>query len=1283
VVVVVMGPPGSGKSTLISSLVKSYTRQSLGAGAAGPITVVTGKSRRVTFFECPNDLSAMLDLSKIADLALLCVDGSFGFEMETFEFLNMLQVNGFPRVMGVLTHLDKFRDGKKLKNVKKVLKHRFWAEIHEGAKLFYLSGLLHGSYLKREVHNLSLYISRLKFRPLSWRSAHPYVLADRWEDVTPPTLPSTAPRTLAMFGFSRGAHLQVHNPPVCIPGLGDFTVESVEVLPDPVPLPDLDPERRKTKRSLSSRETLLYAPMANIGNVLYDKDAVYINLPHAHFTRPELLQGSGGDEELPDEDGVEGEYEEHEGEEEEDEAGDDAALRARNVKGAKAVVSRSSTGVTLMRGLQDAQRGMDDRLDGSKLSLFPGSKGVSGKEVAMSLAESLDSEEEEEEEDGFSKVKRLGPIEERVLDSNSGRLRRRAVFQTSESDVDREEDSESEGAETDEDENEGDDLSDNEEEEEEEGKFSGEDSEDESEGPVWKSDLVTRAEERLSERRKAAPNLHELVYGLSITGKQGGRGNGDESSESSGGDSSEDDELFKSVKKKGTSKSGSGVGGGKTSSPSIGVDNEQEDCTVWRPWAQSIAQMPKFSASDVGASSNEPLGKWANPKARAALRLGHFVTGDWDGKRLTDVSRGQDDRDETSDEDGDTYGDFEDLEGADGDGEGDNDEGMGRAGGRDSEDDMDDLGEEDDVGKMDKAKAALAAAKAAKKAAFDMEYDLQKSRGEGGGKKVGGEGAEMDNDDTAALRAAADGLFGDSEEVKAAREALATQASRNAAEFKDLPETLRLSAAGIPPGSYVRLQISGVPPSFLNWNSGSTGGLRNRHHKKGGLSSDSGAVAVGSAGGSICGVPYAPLLIGGLNYGESGTTVLRVRLKKHRWHKKVLKTNDPLIFSIGWRRFQSLPVFSLQDDNERHRYLKYTPEHMHCGSFFFGPHSPPNTGLMAFKTLRGDAANFRVAATGVVLEMDAGFKVVKKLKLTGVPHKILKNTAFIRGMFNSELEVAKFEGAAIRTVSGVRGVIKKAVRDGPPGTFRAAFEDKILVSDIVFCRTWLPVEPKKLYNPVLSLLEAPLYDGASEKKEEEGGGVDGEGQEGEERTNTGKSSSSVAKRPSSTAPPPPPQPAVLMRSLKELRAAAGVGVNKRPDSEYTAIDRPPVRHFNPLHIPRALASALPFASKPKQQKAGKGDASYAAKRAVIMSSEEKAEWRTMNQVHALAKEKAYKAKVKKAEEKAAYEKVKGARQDELNKKAKERRKREYQKSGGGGRAGQGGEAKFKKPRRDE
>ena len=106
-----------------------YTGQNL-TDTTGPITVVAGKKKRLTFLECPNDLCGMIDAAKVADLVLLLVDASYGFEMETFEFLNVLQLHGFPKVMGVLTHMDGYNVNKGLQVRLSQMKHRSFKTSH-------------------------------------------------------------------------------------------------------------------------------------------------------------------------------------------------------------------------------------------------------------------------------------------------------------------------------------------------------------------------------------------------------------------------------------------------------------------------------------------------------------------------------------------------------------------------------------------------------------------------------------------------------------------------------------------------------------------------------------------------------------------------------------------------------------------------------------------------------------------------------------------------------------------------------------------------------------------------------------------------------------------------------------------------------------------------------------------------------------------------------------------------------------------------------------------------
>ena len=102
------------------------------------------------------------------------------------------------------------------------------------------------------------------------------------------------------------------------------------------------------------------------------------------------------------------------------------------------------------------------------------------------------------------------------------------------------------------------------------------------------------------------------------------------------------------------------------------------------------------------------------------------------------------------------------------------------------------------------------------------------------------------------------------------------QSQRNQREFEDDPQVSKTMYEGYAQGMYVRIVLKDVPNEFLE----------NFH-------------------------PSRPVIIGGLLANETKMGYIAARVKRHRWHKKVLKSQDPLLFSIGWRRFQVISYYFL------------------------------------------------------------------------------------------------------------------------------------------------------------------------------------------------------------------------------------------------------------------------------------------------------------------------------------------------------------------------------------
>ncbi|XP_049541322.1 ribosome biogenesis protein BMS1 homolog [Anopheles darlingi] len=1002
VLVAVVGPPKVGKTTLIMNLIKNFTKTNV-HNVCGPITVVTSKKRRITLIECNNDINSMIDIAKSVDLVLLMVDASFGFEMEIFEFLNICQVHGMPKIMGILNHLDMIKNAKTLKMQKKVLKHRFWTEVYDGAKLFYLSGLIHGEYLKNEIRNLGRFISVMKFRPLTWRGAHSYLLADRMEDITNTEqirLNPKCDREVVLYGYVRGVPLKKENM-VHIAGLGDMHIEELSALPDPCPLPS-----REKKRNLLEKERLLYAPMSGVGGIVYDKDAVYIELQGSHSHKS-------------------------------------ASKNAEQQQIVESFIGKKET--------------FDVTIDNQEFRLFSDGDVIKSSEFVdktRKVAASDDEEEadDNEDDDQLASEEDSGLEDNEDSDNEATDAKGARLGWIPEEDEDDDDDQSGSGSDDDDDE---DDLIVN--------KRSGylsSDDENMAAGEntmAWKDGLAERARREYLERQATTKSLMKIVYGVFSKAHQ--RAKAKAAEEAAEGGSEEEDEEDEGL-----------LGG------------------IFKSLAQKQAELQKKkSVQDVDECCffeeyGDGVRDWTTEENKELIK-NCFVTGKWkaseDAEELLQL-------DDMSDGDSEVYGDFEDLE------TGEKHQATKSAKGTPAKDGKEKEGETPKEGNEESSalgkrkmtrmeeknmtRAELMAKKMKLKAKFDSEYD------------------NPEKDDQH--------IEGDHQYYEKLKADALRQSELNKKEFSKLDEDVRLNIEGHRAGLYVRMSFRKVAAEFVT------------HFDA-----------------------NYPILIGGLNMAEENVGFVSCKVKKHRWYKKTLKTGDPLIVSLGWRRFQTIPIYAKVEDDFKHRYLKYTPNHVTCSMSFWGPITPQNTGFMAIQSVAYDQKEvrklgFRVAATGAVSETDKSVEIMKKLKLIGTPSKIYQKTAFIQGMFNSTLEVAKFEGAKIRTVSGIRGQIKKACP--PEGSYRATFEDRIQLSDIVFCRTWFKVKVPTFYAPVTNLL----------------------------------------------LPPEQKSQWIGMKTLGQLKREKDLHFEAKEDSSYKPIVREKLA-FRPLVIPKSLQKALPYKDKPK------------------------------------------------------------------------------------------------------
>lgn len=996
--VAVIGPKGVGKTTLTKALVRVVGGYSV-SDPIGPITVVASKTKRITFYDVPASIPAILDISKLVNLVIIVVNAKVGLEVEHYEYLNILQATGFPRVFTVFTHLDEFSKARAMRNEKVRLRERIWKEVYPGSRVFYMNGLAYGrTYHKTDMALLARILSRQEYKlGLNWRDNHAGVLIDRIEDITDPGLLSKVNQEknklvkhkLLVYGYVRGTYMDPAQH-FCIPGAGNVIVKSMKPLPDPCRCFEQQKKDGDARRSLSSKTKTVYAPFSNMGDVFHDKDGLWLRI---HETG---VQWKDKDEdELP------------------------AGLKMlRNLEELDPQEKdKAMLGIRLM---DDSDRELDSQQHQTDEPEC--SSEADTKEESISQQQDKEHEEEigqssDEEENAFLRDAQLVQQDSSAKQAEHGNDHL-SFEESSENVADIDYDmmmigrkaasTDSDSADT-----AADSVS------------ASEPGNEPSNGEAATEEMHALADDVYASIRLATPvgakiALEDLVYNMDgILAEMKAKGVSPAMTRTTRSAAVmsklvplfDDDgpDLYR----------GSAVTIDKFSLLPI-YDPEkamQFDGLVARSGGsalytgvslagknfyklESYRDISNVIPKDVVYSQafTETL-QGSSRKQLSGLHLADIdwkrtknsvCTGDWDMAKILDavlhgeVYKGKEHRRD------------------------------GSGGVHVAEDGVLEIGyqaapEQDTTEPTHQA---------------GLEYTLPRSKhGKHTNQSVADKKLANDaNELLEGLELNNDGIEKNQREMDEAKE-------RESAFAKAFTDESRF-----PPGTYLRIELEGIDHEFAK--------------------------------------NYAsvnPLVLGVVLPGEQNYGYITAKVKRHRWHDKILKTKNPVFVSCGWKRYQTVPYYSMEQQGSmadintdevteagRHRMLKYTPENMYCYCTFWGPIVPANTGFLFFDTVDDTQRSFRIGATGTVVNTGLKHMVYKKLKLVGAVNKVFRNTAFIEKLFTSKLEAMAFIGAGIRTVSGIRGIIKKAEKQ-PEGLVRATFEDKVAHSDIVFLRTYVPI----------------------------------------------------------------------------------------------------------------------------------------------------------------------------------------------------------------------------------
>ena len=203
------------------------------------------------------------------------------------------------------------------------------------------------------------------------------------------------------------------------------------------------------------------------------------------------------------------------------------------------------------------------------------------------------------------------------------------------------------------------------------------------------------------------------------------------------------------------------------------------------------------------------------------------------------------------------------------------------------------------------------------------------------------------------------------------------------------------------------------------------------------------------------------LLLYGLLPHEEKMSVINVVINKQPNFTLPIKSKEELIIHLGFRRFTNRPIFSAHTNGDKFKLERYLPADVATVATFYAPITFPPASVLVFKKFSNGEQS--LVATGSLLSVNPNRVIIKRIRLSGHPFKIVKKSTVVRYMFFNREDILWFKPIELRTKYGRKGHIREPL--GTHGHMKCKFDRQLPSNDTVLMNLYKRVFPKWHFNP--------------------------------------------------------------------------------------------------------------------------------------------------------------------------------------------------------------------------